>query len=266
VTVAVDTPRAPALEIRGVSVEISGAVVVDGVDLAVDAGEWLAIVGPNGAGKTTLLRYLAGLQRGMGQVDIEGSPLASLGRRALARSIALVPQVPVIPPGMTVYDYVLLGRTPHLGLRLTLTPDDERRAVSVLERLGLVELASRAVVDLSGGERQRVVIGRALAQQPRVLLLDEPTSSLDLGHQQEVLELVEELRSEDSMTVVMTMHDLTLAARFVDRLALLDGGRLRASGIPGEVLSTDLLEDVYGARLIVIDHPDGPIVVPARRP
>ncbi len=256
---------ARGIAVDAVSVRLGGRVVVDAVSLAVEPGEWLGVAGPNGAGKTTLLRVLAGLQAHDGSVDVDGVAVSGMGRRDQARAIALVPQNPVLPEQMRVYDYVLLGRTPHLGRRLAVTVGDERVAAAVVERLGLAEFAARPLGALSGGERQRAVIGRALAQNTSILLLDEPTASLDLGHQQDVLELIDGLRREHGLTVVMTMHDLTLAAQFADRLALLAGGRLVALGPPAEALGPELLGIVYGADVTVIETPGGPVVVPQRR-
>jgi cobalamin transport system ATP-binding protein len=250
---------------RAVSASLGHVEILKGVDLDVQPGEWFGVVGPNGAGKTTLLRALAGLQQYSGSVSWAGSELDRLTPRHRARLVSLVAQNPVIPAAMSVYDYVLLGRTPHLGRRLTITPDDERIATQVLGRLDLDRFAARPIAGLSGGERQRVVIGRALAQQAAVLLLDEPTSSLDLGHQQDVLELIDELRAERALTVVMTMHDLTLAAQFADRLALLEVGAVTAVGEASEVLKPERLAAAYGADVLVIEGPSGPVIVPKRR-
>lgn len=253
------------LQLRRVAVELGGAPVVDGVDLEIAAGEWVAVMGPNGAGKTTLLRSVAGLQRHAGTISIGGRLAGGMSERDRARMLALVPQDPVIPAGVSVFDYILLGRTPHLGRRLTVTPDDELIALAVVQRLDLEHLAGRRLAELSGGERQRAVIGRGLAQEPTVLLLDEPTSSLDLGHQQETLELVNDLRLERGLTVMMTMHDLNLAAQFADRLVLLAGGRVVAEGTAHDVLDPDVLRTHYGAEVTLVDGPAGPIVVPLRR-
>ncbi len=253
------------LQLRRVEVDLDGRRIVDRVDLDLAAGEWVAVIGPNGAGKTTLLRSVAGLQRHGGGVVIGGRRTSAMGERDRARVLALVPQDPVIPAGISVFDYVLLGRTPHLGRRLAVTLDDERIAIAVLQRLDLEHLAGRRLSELSGGERQRAVIGRGLAQEPTVLLLDEPTSSLDLGHQQEVLELVNDLRIERGLTVLMTMHDLNLAAQFADRLVLLSEGRVVADGEAGAVLDPAVLREHYGADVTLVDGPTGPIVVPVRR-
>lgn len=256
---------APALAWCGVGVRLDGRPVLADVDLAVPTGSWLALVGPNGAGKTTMVRCLAGLVRHEGTIELEGHRADRLGARARARTLAVVPQLPVVPPGMRVIDYVLLGRTPHLGLRLTPTARDHEAAWAVLQRLDLEPLADRSLDRLSGGERQRVVVARALAQEASILVLDEPTTSLDVGHQFEVLELVEDLRVERGLTVVTTLHDLTLAGQFADRVALLSGGRLAAVGTPAEVLTAERIGEHYGVAAEVVPHGSGVIVTVHRR-
>jgi iron complex transport system ATP-binding protein len=247
-----------------VVVEAGGRAIVDDVSFAVEAGSWLSLLGPNGAGKSTLLRVLAGLRRFRGNVMLAGRRLEELGRREAARRVALVPQTPVVPPAMSVGDYVLLGRTPHLGVLAREGAEDRRAAGAALHRLELVALAERALGSLSGGELQRAVIARALAQEAPILLLDEPTAALDMGHQQQVLELVDELRRADGLTVVAAMHDLTLAAQYGDRLVLVDRGRVVAEGSAHEVLTPERLESLYGANVRVLQHGSTPIVIPVR--
>ena len=263
--VRTSAPVGTGVRLRRIGAELGGTRVLEDVDLDVSAGQWLGVIGPNGAGKTTLLRSIAGLQAHVGSIALGGRELLTLAPRERAKLVALVPQAPIVPPGMAVFDYVLLGRTPHLGRRLAITSADERVAEAVLQRLDLERFADRPLTKLSGGERQRAVIGRALAQDAAVLLLDEPTSSLDLGHQQEVLELVDDLRAERGLTVIMTMHDLNLAAQYSDRLALLSGGRLVAEGPSIDVLDPAVLERYYGAEVTLLDGPEGPIVVTVRR-
>jgi iron complex transport system ATP-binding protein len=249
----------------GVTVAYNGRAVLDGVDLRVAGGEWVAVIGPNGAGKTTLLRAVSGTVPFGGSVLIGGVPIDSMSRREASRAIAVVPQHPVIPSGATALDYVLLGRTPYIGYWEMEQAEDVRIARSALERLDCGELARRQVGRLSGGERQRVVLARALAQDAEILLLDEPTTSLDIGHQQQVLDLVDGLRRERGITVLAAFHDLTLAAQYADRMALLDGGVIVADGPPTEVLTADVLARFSGARVTVLRSPDGdPIVVPLR--
>jgi iron complex transport system ATP-binding protein len=241
-----------------------GVPVVDGVSLEVAAGGWLAVIGPNGAGKSTLLKAIAGLLPYQGTVTFEPGP-AGRGRRELARLLAYVAQQPALPPDVSVREYVLLGRTPYLGYLGNPGRGDRELAQAALDRLELAAFAGRRLGTLSGGERQRVALARALSQQPRVLLLDEPTSALDLGHQQLVLESVDRLRREDGLTVVSTLHDLTAAAQYADRLLLLDRGRVAAAGSAHEVLTAERIEQVYRAHVSVNSDTFGrPVPVPLR--
>ena len=254
-----DEPAQPcrarvAIACRDLSVVLGGRTVVDRVDLDLCDGEWLGLIGPNGAGKSTVLRAIAGL------VDHRGTVALATGERPAPRDLALVPQNPTVPIGMTVAEYVLLGRTAHLGWLARESGRDRRIVASVLQRLDLASFADRPLTALSGGELQRVVIGRALAQEAPVLLLDEPTSALDVGHQTSVLELVDELRRADGLSVVAVMHDLTTAARFADRLALLDAGQLVIAGHAAEVLDAGRLSTTYGVDLAV-NLIDGELVV-----
>jgi iron complex transport system ATP-binding protein len=254
-----------SVRIDGLVVELGGRRILDDVTLDVADGSWVSVVGPNGAGKTTLVRTIAGMVTpNAGRVEVDGVPTHVLRARARARLLALVPQVPVIPAGVTVLDYALLGRTPHVGYFGRETAADVRVSQAMLEQLGVAELSGRPVETLSGGERQRVVLARALLQAAPIVLLDEPTTALDIGHQQDVLELVEHLRHEHGLTVVSTMHDLTLAGLFADELVLLDGGRVAERGPAEAVLTETHLRDHFGARVSVVQGEDGPIVVPAR--
>ncbi|MGI9648095.1 MAG: ABC transporter ATP-binding protein [Acidimicrobiia bacterium] len=242
----------------------NGSKVLDGVDLAVAPGEWLVVVGPNGAGKTTLLRALSGVLPSEGEILLGGIPLPDLRRREVAARVAMVPQSPVVPEGVSVFEYVLLGRTPYIPYWRMEGPSDRDRVSDVLSRLDLAAFASRPVSSLSGGERQRVVLARALAQDASILLLDEPTTALDLGHQQQVLELVDGLRREAELVVISTMHDLTFAALFGDRVVLLAGGSVVADGAPGQVLRAETVATHFGAEVEVVEGPDGPVILPVR--
>jgi iron complex transport system ATP-binding protein len=257
----------PAVALERVSKDYGSVPALREVSLAVAQGEWLGLLGPNGSGKSTLLHCVARLVPFSGRVLLDGEDVARMVRRSLARRVALVAQKPVLPAAMTVADYVLLGRTAHLDLLARATPHDLALVRTAVERLDLGGLAGRRLGTLSGGETQRAVLARALAQEPRVLVLDEPTSALDVGHQQQVFELLDGLRRERGLTVIAAMHDLTLAAQYADRVALLSAGLLVASGAPGEVLTEDLVAEHYDASVTVIEGPDGqPIVVPSRRP
>ena len=253
------------LDVRGVTVELGGVRLLDDIDLTVKPGRWVSVVGPNGAGKTTLVHAIAGgVPLEAGRVLLGGRDVRRLRARARARSIALVPQSPVVPAGMSVLDYALLGRTPHLAFFATETTDDIERSTAVLEDLGVRHLAGRLVETLSGGERQRVVLARALLQDAPLLLLDEPTSALDIGHQQDVLELVEHLRDARNLAVVSTMHDLTLAGFYADELVLLDQGRIVERGAAGDVLTEEHLRRHFGAQVTVLRGADGLLVIPQR--
>lgn len=253
-----------ALDLRGVAVVLGGRTVLDSIDLTVERGASVAIVGPNGAGKSTLLRAVAGLVRCSGTVRIHGRDASGLGRRERARLIALVPQAPVVPPGMTLGEYVLLGRTPHLAPLAAEGTTDLEAAHWALAELDLLTLAARPLDAVSGGERQRAFLARALAQGAPLVLLDEPTTALDIGHQQEVLELIDRLRVAREITVVTTMHDLTLASQYAERLVLVDAGRIVVDGPPAAVLTEANLSRYYGAHVEVLDGRDGPVVVPVR--
>jgi iron complex transport system ATP-binding protein len=250
------------LTLHQVTVAYDADPVVVDLDLDVAAGEWLALIGPNGAGKSTLLRVIAGsLDVTTGQVRIDGDDPRRLRSRELARRVAVVPQQPSIPAGLTVTDYVLLGRTPFIPYLGVETRRDLDAVAAVLERLELSALADRTLDHLSGGELQRTVLARALAQEAPLLLLDEPTSALDVGHQIAVLELVEELRRERGLTVLSAMHDLTLAGQFADRLVLLDGGRAVAHGPAATVLTEDTIRRHYDVAVRILHDDDGGVVV-----
>jgi iron complex transport system ATP-binding protein len=256
-----------ALALDRLAVTLGNARVLDGLSAEVEQGEWVSIIGPNGAGKTTALRAVAGLVSYEGRVRVLRDDARSLARKQLAQRIALVPQIPLVPGSMTVRAYVLLGRTPHLGYFGTERHADHRAVDEALEQLDLGVFAQRRLDTLSGGEQQRATLARALAQDAPVLLLDEPTASLDMGRQQQVLELVDELRALRGLTVLSTMHDLTLAGQYADRLLLLDRGRLVAAGSADEVLTRALITEHYGAEVEVVDSPrSGFVVVPVRRP
>lgn len=253
-----------AVTIEGLRVELGGVRILDGLDLTASAGEWVTVIGPNGAGKSTLLRAVGGLLPFTGSISLFGTGSARLRRRERARLVAMVAQSPVVPPGMAVFDYVLLGRTPYVPPLGRESAVDLAAVHDVLAGLDLERFAGRELETLSGGERQRVFLARALAQGAQLLLLDEPTSALDIGHQQEVLELVDALRLSRGLTVLATMHDLSVAGEYADRMVLLADGRVAAVGTPREVLTENLLARHYRARVRVIDGEHGPLVVPVR--
>ena len=243
------------IEIEGVAVELGDREVLQDLSLSVPTGEFLGLVGPNGAGKTTLLGTVNGLVEPVrGRVEVAGEPVAGRSARNLARRVATVPQEPGLGFDFTARDVVSMGRTPHQS-RFSAPGEDDRSAVErALSRTRTTDFADRPVGELSGGERQRVLLARALAQETPVLLLDEPTASLDINHQVATLSLVREL-AEEGRTAVAAIHDLDLAARFCDRLALLAEGELVAVGPPREVLTAARLERAYDVRTVVSDHP-----------
>jgi len=253
-----------AIELQGVTVVLGGRPVVDGIDASVAEGEWLALIGPNGAGKTTLLRAIARLVPFSGVIALGGRSVREMPRVELARLIAVVPQEPSTPPWMTVGEYVLLGRTPHLGPLAKEGRRDREAAARALRRLDLLGYEERRLGTLSGGEKQRVVVARALAQEALIVLLDEPTAALDIGHQQQAFDLLDALRAESGLTLVAAMHDLTLAAQYADRMMLLDGGRVAADGVPHDVLTEALISSHFGASIDVVPVGDRLAVIPRR--
>jgi iron complex transport system ATP-binding protein len=255
-----------AVEIEGLTVKAGLKILVSNVTLAVEAGTWCTVVGPNGAGKTTLVEAVAGLRKpSHGSVSISGRALAEMPERERARRVALVPQQPVIPSGMSVEDYVALGRVAYHGLFRPPSASDRRIVESVLERLSLVDFRERDVMTLSGGERQRMVLARALVQSTAVIVLDEPITGLDLRHQMDMLELLKSEIAQCGLTVVATLHDLTLAGQFADRLVLLDHGHVVLDGAAGDVIRSDELAQCYGMKLRVVDVDGADVVVPVRR-
>lgn len=245
-----------------VAVGYGGDAIVADVSLSVTPGELVGLLGPNGVGKTTLLKTVPGLLAPQsGTVTVDGDDVQSLSGQELARRVGYVPQAESSGTPMTVFETVLMGRKPYLSWRAS--PEDHDVVDRVLATLGLSELAMRDVNELSGGQRQKVVIARALAQEPRTLVLDEPTSDLDIRHEVDVLGVVRD-RVDDGMTAVMAMHDLTLAARFCDRLVLFSDGGVYATG-PPDILTEDAVRDVYGIEATVRRDADGVSVVPHRQ-
>ncbi len=254
-----------SFELRSVVVRYNGDRAVDEVSLAVSPGEWVALIGPNGAGKSSLLKAVAGTVPWSGDIEFDGAPATTLRHRERARLVAVVPQQPIRPDGMTVLEYVLLGRTPHLGYLAMESQEDVAAAHAALTRLDAGGLEQRSLHRLSGGEWQRVVLARALAQDSPVLLLDEPTTALDIGHQQQVLELVDGLRETGGIAVLSAVHDLTLAAQYADRLVMMDRGRIITEGPPDRVLTAETLARFSGAKVQVITGPGGEVVVVPKR-
>lgn len=243
------------IEFDGVGVELGGQSVLEGVSLTVPEGQFFALVGPNGAGKTTLLRTCNGLlSPDEGRVSLDGADVVSLPARSLGRLVATVPQETQLAFDFDVRDVVAMGRTPHRSRFATATDVDRQAVESALERTKTLQFSERTVGELSGGERQRVVFARALAQETPVLLLDEPTASLDINHQLRTLSMARALAREGK-TIVAAIHDLDLAARFCDRLALLTDGELLAAGTPEAVLTAERIKTAFGIRAAVGTNP-----------
>ena len=248
-----------------VGVQIGDVSILKDVSVSIEPGERIAVVGPNGAGKSTLLAVMAGLRRASGRILIDGKNINGMSPREKAQILSYVPQQPEIPTGMTVASYVLLGRSPHLSFLGMEGPDDYRIAEEVLAQFDLSEMAQRTLESLSGGELQRCHLARAIAQETPVVFLDEPTAALDLGHQQQVLDRIRRIREERQLTVVMTMHDLSLASQHSDRIILMFEGQIAAQGPPSEVLEPTRLSDLYGAQVKVLKIDGDLVVVPSVR-
>jgi iron complex transport system ATP-binding protein len=252
--------------VRAVGVSIGEKQLLAGVDLDVHAGEVVALVGPNGAGKSTLLRAATGVRHADGAIALLGRDLASYRRGELFRHVAVVQQLPDAPSTMTVGELVLLGRHPHLGLLRRESEHDREVARDAMQRAGCLEFAGRALGTLSGGERRRAFIARALAQEPELLLLDEPTANLDADAQAQILTLLRALAAA-GVGILVVLHDLTFAAAYADRMVLLHRGEVVASGTPAEVVTAEHVARVYGPHVRVLSHPEtgAPLVVPALR-
>ena len=247
--------RPQAISAQNLSYQIQAETLLDSVDLHADRGQLVGLIGPNGAGKSTLLRAISGiLNYREGTVRLDGDDLKSLSSRDIAAGLALIPQIAPYTHGFTSMELVLMGRYPHLGRFQIEGKEDDRIARDAMRLTRTEQFADRTLDTLSGGERQRVFVSRALAQQPRVLLLDEPTSNLDVLHQLKVLDLVRQL-IDDGLTAVAAIHDLNMAARYCDRLVLLKNGRVLAEGSPEEVLVPETIRSAFGVRAAVYRDP-----------
>jgi iron complex transport system ATP-binding protein len=246
----------PAIRLDGVRFTYSSGFGLAGVDLCVEPGERIAILGPNGSGKTTLMKVMLGLLHPQeGTVSFEGEDLGDISRAELARVMAMVPQELLLPYALTVREVVLLGRTPYLHRYRGPARKDLEVVQEVMTATDLLSFASRPYNHLSGGERQRVILAMALAQQPRLLLLDEPIRSLDLNHQMRMLSLIRDLNVKRGLTILSSMHDLNLSSLYFDRLVLLSSGRIAADGSPVEVIRPDTIREVFGVSVLVARHP-----------
>jgi iron complex transport system ATP-binding protein len=258
---------APPLLATDVTLAYDGHVVAEDLDVRIDDGEFTAIVGPNACGKSTLLRALARmLHPREGSVHLDGRLIRSLPSKQVARRLGLLPQTSIAPDGITVADLVARGRHPHQRLLRQWSREDERAVAAALEATNTTDLAGRFVDELSGGQRQRVWLAMALAQETGILLLDEPTTFLDIAHQVEVLDLCADLH-EEGRTLVMVLHDLNQACRYATRLLAMRDGAVVASGPPSAIVTAELVQEVFGLACRVIDDPETgtPLVVPAAR-
>ena len=257
-----------SLEVSDLTLGYGDKDVIHDLDLAIPPGRMTAIVGPNACGKSTLLRSMTRLlpPRG-GHVLLDGDDIHHIPAKQLARRLGLLPQSPIAPEGITVGDLVGRGRHPHQRAFARWSAEDDAAVAAALETTQTLDLVERAVDELSGGQRQRVWIAMALAQQTEVLLLDEPTTFLDVGHQVEVLDLLSDLNRSQGTTIVMVLHDLNLAARYADHLVALSGGRVSASGSPAEILRPELVDELFGMSSTVIEDPVSgkPLMIPIGR-
>ena len=253
------------LKIEGLSVSYGSRRVLHAISLDVHAGEVLALIGPNGAGKSTLVRAASGVIPVLaGRVTVNGDDLLALTAMRRARYLAVVPQAVSLPPAFTVWETVLLGRTPYLNFLGQVSRKDEDIARLALQKVDALDLVERRVGELSGGESQRVLLARALAQSTPILLLDEPTVHLDLQYQVGLMETVRTLAHTENLALLIALHDLNLAARYADRVALLVAGELTAVGNPRQVLTPEIISTAYHLPVQVIPHPfaDVPLVLP----
>lgn len=254
-----------AVVVRDLAYRYNGRPVLKTLGFSVERGDFFIVIGPNGSGKTTLMRLLAGVLRAeTGEIFVLDRSIRAYGRRALARQLAYVPQLPPEQPPFTVREMVLMGRSPYLGMLGVEGEADIEIAEGAMGFTRVDHLADRRLSQISGGEQQRALIARAVCQEPDILLLDEPTAFLDLAHQIQVMDLLERLKTERGVTVVMVSHDLNLAAMYGDRLLMMKDGRAVGAGPPGDVLTYDRLEDAYGCVLLVDQNPlgDFPRVTP----
>ncbi|MDR6867766.1 iron complex transport system ATP-binding protein [Microbacterium resistens] len=255
----------PALSAEGVRVGYDGRVICDGVDLRIEPGSYTAILGPNACGKSTLLRAMARvLPIAGGRVVLDGADIAALPAKELARRLGLLPQTSLAPEGIRVADLVARGRYPHQRLFDRWSTQDERAVADALRATGTTALSGRLVDELSGGQRQRAWLAMVLAQQTPLLLLDEPTTFLDIAHQYALLELFERLRTDHGRTVVVVLHDLNQAARYADHLIVMKDGAVVVAGPPTTVITAELVEEVYGLPCRVEPDPETgtPMVIP----
>lgn len=248
----------PAVHIDDLCFSYRDTAILRDLSFSIEKEEFFVILGPNGSGKTTLLKTMAGLGRiDSGNLGILGQPIERYSRKDLAKTVALVPQMVPLDLPFTVAEVVMMGRAPYLGLLGVEGDADLALAGEALAFTGVEHLAGRKVSELSGGERQRVIIAKAICQEPAIILLDEPTASLDLSHQVRIMDLMERMKNERGTTVVMVSHDINLAAMYADRILLLKDGTIASLGLPADVLTADILETTYRCQLVMDKNPVG---------
>jgi iron complex transport system ATP-binding protein len=250
------------ITIKGLSFGYNGSRILEGLDLVVGDSEVLGLVGPNGSGKTTLIKCIDGILKPKGSILLDGREMETMSRMETAKRLGYVPQSSSTPLATAVFDMILMGRRPHMGWRVS--SSDLDKVAEMIDLLHLDELATRDYSEISGGQKQKVLIARALCQEPSVLLLDEPTASLDMKHQLEVMEAITTLVRKKGISAVMALHDLNLAARFVDKLAILKDGKIYAAGEPADLLNAENIREVYGVEAMVMHNLGRPYIVPIR--
>jgi len=244
------------LEIENLGLGYGHNEVVKGLTFRVNPGEMVGLIGPNGSGKSTIIKAMSNVIHPFsGRVLLDGRNIRKISRRELARLVGVVPQIPLLPSTFSAFEIVLMGRNPHLGLFQYEGAEDISITWKAMEKTATQSLSERLISELSGGEIQRLVVARVLAQEPKSILLDEPTANLDINHQVEILNLIKGLCHEEQLTVVITLHDLNLASQYCDRLVLINEGRVHAQGTPGEVVTDENIKAVYGAEGCVYTHP-----------
>ncbi len=244
------------LELQSVWLAYGGKVVVKDLTFQVMPGEMVGLIGPNGSGKSTIIKAISRvISLYSGKILLDGKDVSKIPRGDLARLLGVVPQMPLLPSAFTAFEIVLMGRNPHLGLLQYEGARDLGITWQAMEKTATHTLAERRVGELSGGEIQRLVIARVLAQEPKSILLDEPTANLDISHQVEILDLIKNLCLENKLTVVAALHDLNLASQYCDRLILINNGQVHAHGTPREVINSRNIKEVYGADGCVYTHP-----------
>lgn len=244
------------LELQNVWLAYGGNAVVKGITFQLLPGEIAGLIGPNGSGKSTIIKAISRvISTHSGKILLDGEDISRIPRKDLARLLGVVPQMPLLPSAFTAFEVVLMGRNPHLGLFQYEGEKELAITWRAMEMTATQPLAKRRIGELSGGEIQRLVIARALTQEPKAILLDEPTANLDIRHQIEILNLIKNLCRNDNLTVLAALHDLNLAAQYCDKLILINNGQVHAQGTPAEVINSQNIEDVYGAEGCVYPHP-----------